>query len=392
MHLTRVQLTNFRTYRHLEVALPPGTTLLCGSNAAGKSSFLEAIFMLATTHSPRAGADREVIHWDAAAELGVPPFARVTGRVQRPAGPLSLELVIQRQVDSQGGLTGRCQKRFSVNKRAVRAREAAGRLQVVLFEPEDLNLITGSPARRRHYLDVTLMQADPRYWQALQRYQRVLLQRNQLLRRWREAGAPPSAREEIAFWNREMVQYGAYLIVARQHLVSTLAPTLERLHAQLAGAPDRLAMSYIPQIPCSPDEDEEGVAYAFRQALATSWSRELEQGHAQVGPHRDDLGFTLGEMDLAVYGSRGQQRTATIALKLAQVEWLRQQSGEEPVVLLDDVLSELDPERRGYLQGWLLEGGYQVVVTATDLQVFRPITLEQATIYRVEAGRWTLQG
>jgi len=236
------------------------------------------------------------------------------------------------------------------------------------------------------------MQADPRYWQSLQRYQRVLLQRNRLLRRWREAGAPPSAREEVSFWTQEMVQHGAYLIVARRRLVTTLAPTLDRLHAQLAGASQRLSLSYCPQVRCSPDDDEESVAYTFRQALAAAWPRELDQGYTLVGPNRDDLGFALGEMDLGVYGSRGQQRTATIALKLAQVEWLRQQSGEEPVVLLDDVLSELDPERRGYLQGWLLEGGHQVVVTTTDLQVFLPIILGQATIYRVEAGRWALQG
>jgi len=388
MHIEHVTLTNFRNYRHLEVSLSPGTIILCGPNAAGKSSFLEALVMLATTRSPRAGAEREVIHWNAPAELGLQPFARIAGRVQRQDGLLVVEVAVQRVLDGQGQVSGRCQKRFLVNRRPVRAREAAGRLQVVLFEPEDLNLITGSPARRRRYLDMALMQSDVRYWQALQRYQRVLLQRNRLLQRWQGKALPAGAREEVAFWNREMVQSGAYLIVARQRLVNMLGPLLEQAHARLAGAPARLEMAYRHHVPCDPGEDTAGVAYAFRRALEEIWPRELDRGMTLLGPHRDDLAFSLAEKDLAVYGSRGQQRTVILALKLAQVEWMRQQSGEWPVVLLDDVLSELDPQRRAYLQGWLLEGRCQVVVTATDLQVFRPILLQQAAVYRVQAGTW----
>lgn len=390
MHLTEVRLTNFRLYRQLDVELESGTTVLWGANASGKSSFLEAVFMLATTHSPRAGADREVIHWDATEELGIPPFARVVGRVERTDGPLALEMVVQRLPGGPEAPAARCKKRFLMNRRPVRARDAAGRLQVVLFEPEDLNLVTGSPARRRRYLDVTLMQADPRYWQALQRYHQVVLHRNQLLRRWREEGAPPGAREEAAFWNREMVEHGAYLIAARARLVTALEPLLERLHRQLSGTAEQLRVVYRPQVPCPPDADEAGIAFSYRQALASVWPRELQLGQSLLGPHRDDLSFFLDGIDLAIYGSRGQQRTGTIALKLAQVEWLRRQSGETPVVLLDDVLSELDPARRGYLQGWLLEGGCQVIITATDLASFHPLTLERSTVYRVEAGRWTL--
>ncbi len=391
MHILNVALTNFRNYRRLEVALAPGTTLLWGSNAAGKSSFLEAVAMLATARSSRARAEREVIHWDATTEMGVPAFARLAARVQRRDGPLTVEMVVQRQVDAQGHLTGRCTKRFQVNRRPARAREAAGRLQTVLFEPEDLNLITGSPARRRHYLDNTLMQADRHYWQALQRYQRVVLQRNQLLRSWQAEAVPPSAREQMASWNREMVQNGAYLIVARERLLASLNPVLRSVHGRLSGAAAPLGMTYLHQVPCDPAEDVESVAYAFRQALGDIWPREVDRGQTLLGPHRDDLGFFLGEMDLPIYGSRGQQRTATIALKLAQVEWLRQQGGEEPVVLLDDVLSELDMERREALQGWLLGGGCQTIVTTTDPRVFAPVVLAQSAVYRVEAGQWVQQ-
>jgi DNA replication and repair protein RecF len=392
MHVSQVDLTNFRNYRHLQVALAPGTTILYGANAVGKSSFLEALTMLATTRSPRASAEREVIHWDAAMELGIAPFARIAGRVQRADGPLTVELVVQRTVDNEGQVTGRCQKRFLVNRRQVRARDAAGRLQVVLFEPEDLNLITGSPTRRRRYLDMTLVQADRHYAQALGRYTRVVVQRNGLLHRWHDATVPASAREQMAFWNREIVQNGAYLMVARHRLVTTLNPLLEEMHGRLAGTAPPFRLTYLHQVDCNPDQDEESVAYAFRQALTQAWPREIERGVTLLGPHRDDLAFHLGEMDMTTYGSRGQQRTATLSLKLAQVAWLREQSGETPVVLLDDVLSELDPERRGYLQGWLLQGGCQVVVTATDLGDFMPIVLEQAEVYRLEGGLWGKEG
>ncbi len=389
MHLKYVALKDFRNYRHLEVFLSPGITILWGPNASGKTSFLEALVLLATARSPRAGAERELILWEAPTEMGLPPCARVVGRVERKDGPLTLEVAVQRLPDSQGRLTGRCQKRFFLNRRPVRVREAVGQLQVVLFEPEDLNLITGSPARRRNYLDAILLQTDPHYWQALERYRRVVLQRNRLLQSWRETGKlPPEAREQIAFWNREMVQNGAYLIVARHRLVTALAPLLEALHGRLAGSTEPLRLTYRHHIPCRPEEDEESVTYAFRKAQTLAWPEEVKRGMTLLGPHRDDLGFSLGKMDLAVYGSRGQQRTATIALKLAQVEHLEARSGETPVVLLDDVLSELDPERRNYLQGWLLEGRGQVLVTAADRQVFHPMVLEQATVMHLVSGAW----
>jgi DNA replication and repair protein RecF len=392
MHILTVNLTNFRSYRHLAASLAPGTTILYGPNASGKSSFLEALAMLATTRSPRAGAEREVIHWDTPMELGIAPFARVVARVQRADGPVQVELSIQRAVDAAGQLTGRCQKRFTINRRQVRARDAAGRLQVVLFEPEDLNLITGSPGRRRRYLDMTLIQADTRYAQALSRYTRVVAQRNQLLHRWHNEAVPAGAREQVAFWNREMVQNGAILMTARNRLVVTLNPPLAEMHSRLAGTAQPFRLTYQHHVDCDPAQDEESVAYAFRQALAQVWPREVERGMTLVGPHRDDLAFHLGEMDLATYGSRGQQRTATLALKLAQVTWLYEQSGEAPVVLLDDVLSELDPARREHLQGWLLEGGNQVLITATDLGDFVPIIRERATVYRLEGGVWVPEG
>lgn len=391
MFLRAVDLKNFRNYEQLQVQLDPGITLLLGANAAGKSSFLEALYMLATMSSPRAGADREVIRFGTQGEFGAPPMARLVAQVQRGDEVLHLVLMVQQfAADAQSGRSGQCRKAVRVNRRAVPTGKAVGQLQAVLFRPEDLALVTGSPARRRHYLDAILVQADRRYYEAYQRYQRVLAQRNSLLRQWRNGSEPVGSRDQMAYWNREMVRSGAYILLARKRLVAGMGPDLEHRHQELTGDNKAVfGLEYRSGVAFQATDDEESVGYAFRQTMHGVWSRERKLGQTLLGPHRDDLAFLLAGVDLAAYGSRGQQRTAVVALKLAEVEWLRRESNEIPVLLLDDVLSELDPQRRDYLQGWLLRGeGQQVIVTATDASELQPVVLAQAQVYQVVNGQW----
>ncbi|HEX5692032.1 MAG TPA: AAA family ATPase, partial [Roseiflexaceae bacterium] len=186
MHVSHLTLRDFRNYDRLELKLDPGTTLFYGPNAAGKTTILEALFYLATTRSPRAGADRELVRWDAQGDIGVPPFARLVCDVQRNDGKVRLEVVVQRRTDDDGQLIGTSVKTVRVDRKAVRALDLVGNLRVVLFTPADLALITGGPAERRRYLDVTLSQLDGRYVRTLSHYQKVVQQRNSLLRAWRE--------------------------------------------------------------------------------------------------------------------------------------------------------------------------------------------------------------
>src|SRR5919198_954305 len=216
MHVTHLTLRDFRTYERLEFGLEPGTMLLYGPNAAGKTTILEALFYLATTRSPRAGADRELVRWDAEADIGTPPFARLVCDVRRSDGKVRLEVIVQRRADDDGQLTGTSVKTVRVDRKAVRALDLVGNLRVVLFAPADLALITGGPSERRRYLDVTLPQLDGRYVRTLAHYNKVVQQRNSLLRAWRERRRLlRGAADELAFWDRELTLSGAYILRER---------------------------------------------------------------------------------------------------------------------------------------------------------------------------------
>lgn len=382
MHLTSVELTDFRNYEALSVQLAPGVTLLHGPNAAGKSSFLEAITMLATGRSGRARAPRELVRLNSEGTLGFAPLARIAVRVQRQGGGAAdLDLVIQPTGQS-------CRLRRRYNRRTVSARELAGKLLAVLFRAEDLALVSGAPAGRRNYLDLILLQSEPGYTYAYSRYREVLAQRNKLLRGQAKGQAP--TRQEFAFWNRELARHGAALVAARRSLLVALAPHLGQAHHRLAGNAAQLALAYRSTVPELPP-DEAGRTATFRQAMAASWSQEMAHGTTLIGPHRDDVSFLLDDVDLATYGSRGQQRTAIVALTLALVELLQVQTGEPPVILLDDVMSELDPARRQRLQAALLAESRQVLITTTSLHGLEPLLLEQAATFCVQAGQWTVK-
>ncbi|KPV50483.1 DNA replication protein RecF, partial [Kouleothrix aurantiaca] len=216
MHVTSVSLRDFRSYDRLDLALEPGTTLFYGPNAAGKTTILEALFYLATTRSPRAGADRELVRWDAQGDIGTPPFARLLCDVKRTDGKVRLEVVVQRRADDEGQLTAASLKTVRIDRKAVRALDLVGNLRVVLFTPADLALVTGAPSERRRYLDVTLSQLNGRYVRTLSHYNKVVQQRNSLLRAWRERRRPlRGADDELAFWDRELTLSGAYVLHER---------------------------------------------------------------------------------------------------------------------------------------------------------------------------------
>lgn len=384
MWLSQIQLTDFRNYVQLTATLFPGLTVLLGPNAAGKSAFLEAMVLLATGRSPRARSLCEVIRWDTPDTLGFASLARIAGEVQAPdGGHVALDFVVQAQRPSADGNAHGCYTRRRANRRALRYARGPSYLRTVLFCPEDLDLLTGSPDGRRAYLDGAL-QTEPAYAHALGRYRAVLAGRNELLRRNR-AGAPVR-NQEFVFWNRELSRHGAVLIAGRRRWISQVAPHLQAAHSQLGGGSE-IRLEYSSLVP---DAGVDGAAQveAFQQAMRAVWPQEIERGVTLVGPHRDDFSVLLAGRNLATYGSRGQQRTAILALKWAEVALVQEEIGDAPVVLLDDVMSELDATRRSCLANWLLSCPCQVFVAATNLAPFPPLLLERAHIVRVEAGTW----
>lgn len=374
MRLTDLHLEEFRTYRRLALTVPPAGLRIFGRNASGKTSLLEAVYLLATMRSPRASSEREVIHWESGTELGLPPYARVAATVRHNRHESAIEVVLALE-DEQAAL----RKRVKLDGRPRRAVDAVGTLKVVLFTPDDLNLVLGPPSVRRRYLDVTLSQIDSTYLHALSQYGRLLEQRNSLLK---ELGArrPHDERaveDQLAYWDAELVTRGAYLLAQRLRYVQRLDEAAAREFEALARTGDRIGLRYEPTVTL-PETLRERVVSAtlvdaqsfVARALESDLHRlrqdELRRGVTLVGPHRDDLRILLGGHDLSAFGSRGQQRIAVIAMRLAELTQVVETTGERPVLLLDDVLSELDPEHQERLRSALGGAGCQILITATD--------------------------
>lgn len=391
MHLTHLSLHNFRNYVRLDLDLGHGVTVLLGDNAQGKTNLLEAVFYLATSRSPHAGADREVVN-RLVTEHEPLPYARLVGRVSRHAGPTSAApepgperaLVIEITLTQEANNGGRFRKQIRLNGVPKRAMDLLGHLNVVLFLPEDIALVYGAPGLRRRYLDVTLCQIDPPYCAALARYNEVVTQRNALLRDLGERGGDAG---QLAFWDERLIKDGAHLVVCRRRALVVLDELAHRVHGQLTDGAERLRLRYLPSVEHEEQAGTQEVEAAFRAQLEAQRRRELASGVTLVGPHRDEVRFLIDDVDAGVYGSRGQKRTAALSLKLAEVELMHRETGEQPVVLLDDILSELDIRRQRFLLNRLGEGLDQALVTATDLHVFPADFLVRCCVWNVQMGR-----
>jgi DNA replication and repair protein RecF len=365
--LETISLLDLRGYPSLDVAFAPGPHLIWGPNAAGKTSLLEAMVLLAWGRSHRTTADGELIRWGT-------DLARVEGRVGRDV----VEVAVVRSGAS--GSAGR--KRIRVNGLARRASGLAGLLRVVVFAPEEMLLIAGSPSLRRAVIDQLASSASPAYADALATYGRTLQQRNSLLRAIREEGA---SRDELRFWDGAFLDSGAAIVTERRRLLEVLAGPLAAAHAEIApdeAASAQLTLAYSTNAPAVPGES---TRQALARRLLETADKEVWNGSTLIGPHRDDLVFELAGRDLASFASRGQQRTAILALKLAELDVLTDLDGRPPLLLLDDVFSELDPERRSHLVR-RIAALPQAFVTTTTLDDLDPELRAIATAWEVRAG------
>jgi DNA replication and repair protein RecF len=411
MRLTQITISNFRNYTQLDLKLPAGPILLHGDNAQGKTTLLEAIYYLATSKSPHGTSDRQLLNWYANGPENPIAVGRLTATVQ-PAGdarPRKLEIRLIRELGGPNGSTFR--REVLVNGVKVRLMDLLGNLNVVLFLPEDVGLVTASPSERRRYMDITLCQVNRRYCRALAQYNKVLSQRNALLKTLQERRG---GRHELTPWNLKLAELGSILMHQRALLITDLDRRAGEIH-HLTGEEESMRLVYQPQVESNAGDPDDAaasvygeeaaadpaawlqgespamIAQALSEMLEANAVQELQRGVTLIGPHRDDLRFLVNGHDVADYGSRGQQRTAVLALKLAEVEWMEVQSRERPVLLLDEVLAELDQTRRAYLLE-RIGGAEQSLLTATDPGMFTGEFLSQATRMEVAGGRVTGQG
>ncbi len=382
MLLRELALTNFRNYVRLNIEFPPGLILLHGGNAQGKSNLLEAICYLALARSPRARSDGEVVNWLAKSQPQ--PFARMWGRIQKGEQFQELEVKV---LGAPGGIEtpGSWRKQIAVDGVMGPAATLLGKLRLVLFRPQDLELVDGGPSLRRRYMDMVLCQLDPSYYRSLRGYNRVLFRRNHLLRQLR---GRPSGRDSLAFWDQKLTEQGAYLMERRRWALCRINDLVGGIHATLTGDGEQLHLHYQPSLQVFKAESEadlglEDVVNSFLDKLNELREEEIRHGVTLVGPHRDDFGFTTDGADLRLYGSRGQQRMAALSLKLAELGLVQAETGERPLLLLDDVMSELDPRRRCDL-GTIVRSQEQAILTTTDLTYCPDGMARDATVFLVE--------
>ncbi len=378
MRLARLHLSNYRNFRRLDLELPAGISVFVGDNAQGKSNLLEAVYLLATMRAVRAETDSQLVGHGVMA--GVAGIAHVSGDVETAGGAIKLEVAIAVRPGSAGALAT---KTVKVNGVPQRLAAAVGRMTAVLFTAEDMEMVSGPPSLRRRFIDLALGQVDPKYNAARARFERALTQRNHLLKRLREGAARP---DEILFWDAELAREGGLIFEKRAAFVSEVEVLAAGLHRSLAPG-EALSVQYQPRL--------EGLTFArgqaaeaYAAALAGGLGRDIAAGMTLQGPHRDDILLQLDGLPASGFASRAQQRTIALSLRLAEARFLFARRGEAPVLLLDDVLSEMDAARRVSVLQALVDVE-QMLVTGTDWDRFPPEFLAQSGRFHVAGGSVT---
>lgn len=401
MYLQHLSLTNFRNYARLDLDLPARAIVLQGANAQGKTNLLEAIYYLAASRSPKTGTDQQLINWLADEEPL--PHARLVAEAVKGDTIYRVEITLMKRRANSGP---RLHKEIRVNGVSRRGMDLLGVINVVLFRPQDMALTHGSPGGRRQYLDATLCQVKRSYCQTLRTYNHVTSQRNALLRTLRDRGQ--ASGDELIFWNEKLISAGAQLIATRQSALTRLGNLAQPLHHTLSGGQEDLHIRYLPSFDLAhaPNDSHQialglnvpveasdlsllpvsQIAESFRAHLEQARQEELARGVTLFGPHRDDFSFEANGIDLRTYGSRGQQRTAVLALKIAETQFMLQETGQQPILLLDEVMSELDSRRQRHLLQ-AMSSVQQSILTTTSWDIFEEAFLSQTLRLQVREGR-----
>lgn len=367
MNIERVKLYNFRNYRQFDFTFTNGVHIFTGNNAQGKTNLLEAIFLAVLGKSFRAGNDDEMIFWDQESAIVEIDFSNII------AGH-SLKIELIRNEKRKNTLNGK-----NINKRDI-----VGQLNAVLFCPEDLWLIKGGPVLRRRFIDFLISQVDKKYYQDYIRFNRVILQRNNLLKK---INLNLAKIKQLDIWDDELIALSEKIFIRRKEFLIVLSDIAGKIYTKISCGAERFSSHYSVFGIDEGFKDDDTYRVWYQNRLSVARQREIMRGSTEVGPHKDDISFRFDEHEAKLFGSQGQQRTAILALKLAEIELMTQITGEKPILLLDDVMSELDEFRRRRLIQEI-NGNIQTFITGT----VKETTLEQvkATFYSVSEGKVSL--
>lgn len=395
MHLKHLSLTNFRSLTRLDAELPRRAVVLVGQNAQGKTSVLEAIYFLAAFTSFQTHADRQIVNFHEAKN----PLAvtRLVADYQR--GKTKHRLEVRLILEPTGANGQRLRKEILLDGAKRQANDVIGHFNAVIFVPQMSQIIEGGPDERRRYLNLALSQAVPAYARTLGEYTQALTQRNALLKALNENGG---SSNQLEVWDEALVKSGAQIILWRIQAIQEIERLASRVHHELTRGTEILRLAYEPAYDPLPKPDGQlglkldtaidrssidikEIQEGFLAKLKAIRGEEISRGVTTIGPHRDDIRFVINKADVSDYGSRGQIRTTLLALKLAEVEWMKERTGEYPVILLDEVMAELDGSRRADLLKYVTHE-HQVLFTTTDLTLFSSEFSEGAEIWDVQSG------
>lgn len=370
MFINHLQLKNYRNYTALNLSFDNQINIFYGNNAQGKTNILEAIYMLALAKSHRSSKEKELVRWGQS-------FSIIKGSLNTRRGVMNLEI----QLSDKG-------KRVKINNLEKRKlSEYIGSFNVIMFGPEDLNLVKGSPQNRRRFLDMEIGQVSPTYIYHLSKYQKIIQQRNNLLKDF--SIEKKNKLELLEIWDTQLIEHGSKIINKRINYINKLNQWAQTIHGNITENKEDLSIRYKPSFKLENNQvDELRISEHFKKNLQKVMPQELRRGSTLLGPHRDDIEFYVNDIDVQAYGSQGQQRTTALSLKMAEIELIYNEIGEYPILLLDDVLSELDSKRQTHLIK-TIENKVQTLITTTNTEGIDFHHIEKSSIYYVENGTVT---
>ncbi|SDC68843.1 DNA replication/repair protein RecF [Shouchella lonarensis] len=374
MYIRSLALASYRNYSQLSVSFDPGINILQGENAQGKTNILEAIFVAALAKSHRVVKDKQLIQIDKT-------FARVNVKVSKRTQDVELDFILSHK-GKHGKINGLQQRRLS---------EYVGNLNVVMFAPEDLALVKGSPQVRRRFIDMELGQMSPIYLQHLTQYSQVLKQRNVLLKKLQVQTTSSSLMMMLDVLTEQLIIEAAVIMHKRAQFLQQLQQWAQVIHEKMSRKQEMLKLRYLPSVEVSDKENLSKIKEELYSAYKQKKMIEVKRGITLFGPHRDDMAISVNEMDVHTYGSQGQQRTAALSIKLAEIDLIYAETGEFPVLLLDDVLSELDRHRQSQLLE-TIDNRVQTFVTTTTTNELHQTVLEQAQTFYINQGTLEVTG
>lgn len=369
MHIEQLCLKNYRNYEQAELFFENKVNVILGENAQGKTNIMESIFVLAMAKSHRATNDKELIHWEK-------EYAKIEGRIKKRNTSIPLELTITKK-----GKKAKC-NHIEMQKLS----QYVGNMNVVMFAPEDLNLVKGSPQVRRRFIDMEIGQVSPVYLHDISQYHKITKQRNHYLKLLQIKKQQDLTILDVL--TEQYIQCAAKIVEKRYQFVAKLQEWAEPIHSGISRHLEKLNIEYKPSLDVSESMGLSKIINMFEEKFNQIKSKEIERGVTLIGPHRDDLIFYVNGHDVQTYGSQGQQRTTALSLKLAEIELIHAEIGEYPILLLDDVLSELDDYRQSHLLN-TIQGKVQTFVTTTSVEGIDHQTLREASTYFVSLGHIT---